>query len=216
MVPHDAAKRMNRMYRRQRYIYDATRRYFLLGRSALIHGLCPPEGGTVLEIGCGTGWNLTRAASAYPDATLFGFDVSTVMLETARHNIAKSGYDRRISLAQADAVTFSGQETFGRPSFDRIYAAYTLSMIPQWQQVVERALDHIGPRGSFHVLDFGPASGLPAFARAGMHAWLNLFDVVPRRTLSKDLARMAAQHGLGLFHTELHRGYAQYAVLSRS
>jgi S-adenosylmethionine-diacylgycerolhomoserine-N-methlytransferase len=30
--PIEATRRMNRMYRRQRHIYDATRRYYLLGR----------------------------------------------------------------------------------------------------------------------------------------------------------------------------------------
>jgi len=30
--PAGATSRMNRMYRRQRHIYDGTRRYYLLGR----------------------------------------------------------------------------------------------------------------------------------------------------------------------------------------
>ena len=37
--PAEATRRMNRMYRWQRYIYDATRRYYLLGRDRLIAGL---------------------------------------------------------------------------------------------------------------------------------------------------------------------------------
>ena len=49
---------MNATYRRQRWIYDATRKYYLFGRDHLIKTLDPPEGGTVLEIACGTGRNL--------------------------------------------------------------------------------------------------------------------------------------------------------------
>jgi S-adenosylmethionine-diacylgycerolhomoserine-N-methlytransferase len=49
--PAEATLRMNRMYRRQRYIYDGTRRYYLLGRDRLIAGLQPAAGATVLEIG---------------------------------------------------------------------------------------------------------------------------------------------------------------------
>jgi len=49
---------MDRMYRHQRHIYDASRKFYLLGRDALITGLAPPKGGTILEIGCGTGRNL--------------------------------------------------------------------------------------------------------------------------------------------------------------
>ena len=37
--PDEATSRMNRMYRRQRHIYDGTRRYYLLGRDRLIAGL---------------------------------------------------------------------------------------------------------------------------------------------------------------------------------
>ncbi|HSO42957.1 MAG TPA: hypothetical protein VLR47_08995, partial [Rhodospirillales bacterium] len=66
------AVRMDRIYRHQRHLYDATRKYYLLGRDQLIADLAPPEGGTVLEIGCGTGRNLIAAARAYPSASLSG------------------------------------------------------------------------------------------------------------------------------------------------
>ena len=42
--PFEATDRMNRMYRRQRHIYDGTRRYYLLGRDRLITGLRPDAG----------------------------------------------------------------------------------------------------------------------------------------------------------------------------
>ena len=44
--PVEATRRMNRMYRRQRHIYDGTRRYYLLGRDQLIANLEPKAGGT--------------------------------------------------------------------------------------------------------------------------------------------------------------------------
>ncbi len=59
---------MDRIYRHQRHIYDLTRKYYLLGRDALIRDLAPVPGDTVLEIGCGTGRNLILAARRYPDA----------------------------------------------------------------------------------------------------------------------------------------------------
>ena len=58
---------MNRMYRWQRFIYDATRRYYLLGRDQLIAELAPGAGAAVLEIGCGTGRNLVQAARQLSD-----------------------------------------------------------------------------------------------------------------------------------------------------
>ena len=81
--PIEATRRMNRMYRRQRHIYDGTRRYYLLGRDQLISRLRPDAGASVLEIGCGTGRNLVLAGRLYPDARFFGIDVSTEMLTSA-------------------------------------------------------------------------------------------------------------------------------------
>jgi S-adenosylmethionine-diacylgycerolhomoserine-N-methlytransferase len=66
--PFEATDRMNRMYRRQRHIYNGTRRYYLLGRDRLITSLRPDVGASVLEIGCGTGRNLVLAARLYPAA----------------------------------------------------------------------------------------------------------------------------------------------------
>ncbi len=53
---------MDRVYRRQRHFYDATRKYYLLGRDPMIAGLKPPPGAAVLEIGCGTGRKKTQHA----------------------------------------------------------------------------------------------------------------------------------------------------------
>jgi SAM-dependent methyltransferase len=68
----DAAALMDRMYRRQRYIYDLSRKFYLLGRDEAISRLRPAPGDKVLEIGCGTGRNLVKLAQTYPEARLFG------------------------------------------------------------------------------------------------------------------------------------------------
>ena len=80
----DAALLMDRMYRRQRHIYDLSRKYYLLGRDEAIARLRPAAGDGVLEIGCGTGRNLVKAARAYPAARLYGLDVSRAMLTPPR------------------------------------------------------------------------------------------------------------------------------------
>jgi S-adenosylmethionine-diacylgycerolhomoserine-N-methlytransferase len=64
---------MNHIYSKQRHIYDATRKFYLLGRDQMIMGLRPPNGGSVLEIGCGTGRNLVVAAGTRRRARYFGF-----------------------------------------------------------------------------------------------------------------------------------------------
>eukprot|EP01037_Dinobryon_pediforme_P045383 gene45383-57853_t len=130
----DAATAMDKMYRWQRPIYDLTRKPYLLGRDRLIADLDPPPGGIVLEIGCGTGRNLVRAAGLHPAATFYGFDVSSVMLTEARDSVARAGLSSRIHLAQGDATTFDPQAAFGMGTFDRVFISYTLSMIPPWRE----------------------------------------------------------------------------------
>ena len=55
LVETDIRQRMARMYRPQKYIYDLTRLYYLLGRDRLIAELNLRPGQSVLDIGCGTG-----------------------------------------------------------------------------------------------------------------------------------------------------------------
>src|ERR1700745_2350233 len=114
----EATRRMNRMYRRQRHIYDGTRRYYLLGRDRLIAGLGARTGDSVLEIGCGTGRNLVLAARLYPTARFFGIDVSTEMLTSAISAIARHGLGSRIRVAHGDGTAFNPQVLFGIPAFD--------------------------------------------------------------------------------------------------
>ena len=116
-----AAAHMDRIYRYQRHFYDATRHNFLLGRDTLIAGLLPPDGGSVVEVGCGTARNLIEAAKAYPKARLYGFDISAVMLETARKNIAAAGLSQRIIVVEGDATNFDLDVLFGLKGADRIF-----------------------------------------------------------------------------------------------
>jgi S-adenosylmethionine-diacylgycerolhomoserine-N-methlytransferase len=210
---NEATRLMNRMYRRQRHIYDATRRYYLLGRDQLIAGLRPAAGATVLEIGSGTGRNLIQAARHYPDAKFFGIDVSTEMLTSAIAAITRHGLKGQIRVAHGDATAFDPQTIFGRPSFDRVMISYSLSMIPNWQAVLQRAASSLKAGGSLHIVDFGDQRGLPRSVRSLLRRWLAMFDVTPRDDMEDALSRLADAHGAGLNFERPFRGYAQVAVL---
>jgi S-adenosylmethionine-diacylgycerolhomoserine-N-methlytransferase len=210
----EATDRMNRMYRRQRYIYDGTRRYYLLGRDQLIAGLRPTSGASVLEIGCGTGRNLVWAARRHPDARFFGIDVSTEMLTSAISAIARHGLTDRIRVAHGDGTAFDPKILFGFPLFDHVMISYSLSMIPDWQRVLKAAANSLKPGGRLHVVDFGGQERLPGIARALLRRWLAMFDVTPRDDLKRALSAMAKATGADLKFERPFRGYAQYAVLT--
>jgi S-adenosylmethionine-diacylgycerolhomoserine-N-methlytransferase len=212
--PVEATDRMNRMYRRQRHIYDGTRRYYLLGRDRLIAGLQPSAGASVMEIGCGTGRNLVLAARLYPDTRFFGIDVSTEMLTSAIAAISRAGLTSQISVAHGDGTAFDPQARFGKPQFDHVMISYSLSMIPDWRRVLEAAAGHLKPGGRLHIVDFGSQERLPAIARALLLRWLAMFDVTPRDDLERVLSVMAETSGGNLTFERPFRGYAQYAVLT--
>jgi S-adenosylmethionine-diacylgycerolhomoserine-N-methlytransferase len=212
--PNDATGRMNRMYRRQRHIYDGTRRYYLLGRDQLIAGLQPAAGATVLEIGSGTGRNLIRAARHYASAKFFGIDVSTEMLTSAISAITRNGLQGQIRVAHGDATAFDPRTIFGIAAFDHVMISYSLSMIPDWQAVLQRAASSLRDGGSLHIVDFGNQAGLPRIARSLLRRWLAMFDVTPRDNLERTLQTIADSAGARLRFERPFRGYAQYAVLT--
>jgi S-adenosylmethionine-diacylgycerolhomoserine-N-methlytransferase len=210
----EATSRMNRMYRRQRHIYDGTRRYYLLGRDEMIEGLQPVPGARVLEIGSGTGRNLIVAAQKYPQAKFFGIDVSTEMLTSAIAAIDRAGLSGSIRVAHSDATAFDSKALFGIGGFDHVIISYSLSMIPDWRRVLDCAVTALNPGGQLHIVDFGQQERLPGFARALLRRWLTLFDVTPRDNLEAIVRQVASRVGANVTFARPFRGYAQSAVLS--
>ena len=214
-LPDSHAAHMDGIYRYQRYVYDATRKFYLLGRDTMVDGLKPPLNARVLEVGCGTGRNLILAAQQYPQAQFYGFDISQMMLETARANVAKAGLTPRITLAEGDASAFSSQALFGLPAFERVYISYAVSMIPPWKPALAQAYDAVAPGGSLHIVDFGQQTQLPGWFRAGLHGWLAKFSVEPRADLEVELSGLANAKGGALTFQRLYRDYAQLGVLTK-
>ncbi|WP_214469834.1 class I SAM-dependent methyltransferase [Mesorhizobium sp. dw_380] len=212
-LPASHAELMDGVYRWQRHIYDLTRKYYLLGRDRLISDLDVPAGGSVLELGCGTGRNIILAARHYPDARFFGLDISAEMLETAGTAIGREGLSSRVVLARGDATDFDAAALYGIERFDRIFVSYSLSMIPGWEKTVSAALAALAPGGSLHVVDFGQQEGLPGWFRTLLRGWLRKFHVAPRETLREVLESESRRTGATFRCRTLYRGYAWLAVI---
>lgn len=204
---------MDRMYRFQRHFYDASRRYYLLGRDQLLDRLAPPPGGSILEIGCGTGRNLIGAARRYDQARLFGVDISQEMLRTALGTMGRVGLKKRVRVACADATSFDPMAALGQGRFDRIYFSYTLSMIPEWQAALRHAFSLLSEGGELHIVDFGQCEALPKSLRAMLFRWLELFHVSPRAELRHELTRLAKASGASSHFEALYRGYSWIGVI---
>ena len=192
--PDAHAVLMDRVYRRQRYVYDFTRKYYLFGRDRLIRDLSLPPGARLVEVGCGTARNLIAIARAYPEARLYGLDASDAMLETAGAAIRRAGLQHRITLVQGLAEHLNPAQ-FEVEAFESVLFSYSLSMIPDWRAALTAGAAALTPSGRLHVVDFGDLKGLGRWAERAMRAWLRLFHVTPRVEFLAALERVAAKNG---------------------
>lgn len=202
---------MDQVYRGQRHIYDATRKFFLFGRDRLIEELNARPGDAVLEMACGTGRNLHKIARRWPGSVLHGFDISTEMLKSAHDAIGRDAL-----LAQGDATAFDPLPAFGRRVFDRVAISFAVSMIPDWRAALDQGARLLAPGGSLHVVDFGDLAGLPAPFRAALRAWLAHFHVTPRLDLAEAAHVLAADRGLDCRVRRGLLGYYRLVTLTRS
>ncbi len=192
--PDSHAMLMDRIYRRQRHVYDFTRKYYLFGRDRLIRDLALPPGASLVEVGCGTARNLIAIAKTYPGTRLYGLDASQAMLESARMAIRRAGLEHRIVLRQGLAEDFAPAQ-FEVESFENVLFSYSLSMIPDWQGALAAGFAALSPPGRLHVVDFGDMTGLGRLAGQAMRGWLRLFHVTPRAEFLSGLERVAGGKG---------------------
>lgn len=183
---------MDQVYRRQRHIYNLTRRYYLIGRDDLIRDLDLRPGDRVVEIGCGTARNLIAIANRFPGARLFGLDASSEMLGTAAESVIRAQLLERITLRRGMAEDLS-PELFGESrEFDCAVFSYSLSMIPGWRSALVAANRVLTEAGRMHIVDFGDFAGLPRPVSAALRLWLRKFHVVPRAELLRELEQTDA------------------------
>jgi S-adenosylmethionine-diacylgycerolhomoserine-N-methlytransferase len=144
------AQNKERYYTLHAQIYDATRWTFLFGRHWIIDWL--PFGRTekitIIEIGCGTGYNLKYLSQNYPKAKLVGYDLSKEMLNVADEKLRyvsnklilrNEAYHTEGSLPKADVILFS----------------YCLTMVnPHWQDLILQAKNDLKEGGIIAVVDF--------------------------------------------------------------
>ena len=137
-------------YRRQARVYDLTRWSFLRGREALVRWaaarLTPTR---ILEVGCGTGVNLAHLGRVFPQAELWGLDLSADMLAVSRKKLRNLA--DRCTLIQAAYDHPVSEE----PYFDLVVFSYSLSMFnPGWEEALAAAGRDLAPGGVLAAVDF--------------------------------------------------------------
>jgi S-adenosylmethionine-diacylgycerolhomoserine-N-methlytransferase len=155
------AERLQAFYRPQALHYDAFRERLLHGREDLVRRLAPPPGGTVVELGGGTGRNLEYfGPRLLACARIEVVDLCPALLEQARKRCAR--WPGVAVVVEADATTYRPPQPV-----DCVYFSYALTMIPDWRAAVDNALAMLRPGGLLGVVDFyvAPRNPPAGFAR---------------------------------------------------
>ena len=149
-------KKIQNYYKLQSKIYDLSRWSFLFGRKSIVKQLPLDRDAkaTILEVGCGTGQNLSQIAKRFRNAKLYGIDVSKDMIDISRKKVKSFG--DRVELIQAP---YQKDMHYPFEQLDGIVFSYSLSMInPQWEDLLKRAYEDLRPGGWIAVVDFHNSS----------------------------------------------------------
>lgn len=126
-------------------------------RRRSVAALDPEAGDSVLELGCGPGNSFERLRSAVgPDGRVVGVDYSRGMVQRAAERVAAAGWDN-VHVIRADAT----RPGIASGSFDAVYAAMSLSAMPDPAAAVEVAAASLRPGGRFAALDARPFQRAP-------------------------------------------------------
>ncbi|MDO5308962.1 MAG: class I SAM-dependent methyltransferase [Planctomycetia bacterium] len=156
-------ERLESFYSKQVDAYDRFRKRLLTGRDEMMNSLPVHPGDIWVDMGCGTGANLTMLA---PEklATLkkiYLVDLTESMLRVADERIARMGWNN-VETLHADATTWSPQ---GGEQVDAVLFSYSLTMIPDWFAAIDRAYEALKPGGLIGVVDFYIARKYPGERR---------------------------------------------------
>ena len=155
------------------------------GRLQAIERMNIQPGERVLEVGVGTGINL----SLYPeDAAIIGIDFSGSMLEKARERAARKGMPNT-RLLQMDAADLR----FADDSFDIVYAPYLISVVPDPVKVAQEMRRVCRPGGRIIFLNHF-LSPNPILSR--VERWISPFTIHIGFKSDLDLPAFLAQADL--------------------
>lgn len=179
-----ASNALRRFYRFNAPIYDLTRWTILRGRGTAVGALRVGRGASVLDVGCGTGLNISYIEDAVgAEGDITAFDFSPEMLAVAERRCRRKGW-RNVTLVEGDAAALD----LGR-QFDAVLFSFSIAMIPDWERSLERAATHLKPGGRMVLWDFGPFRRWVQPARGIARWWLQTNHVHLERPFAKSLSQ---------------------------
>ncbi|MDF2451044.1 MAG: ubiE6 [Bacteroidota bacterium] len=137
--------------------YDSSlEKLYFSSRKRAIELLDLKDNQTIIDIACGTGANFKHIKTSNHNFTLYGTDYSSGMLKKGQDSIEKNSWTNTF-LFQADAreLTLSSIENFTgkKISFDRVICVLGLSVIPEWEMVLDNLIGLLNENGKIVIVD---------------------------------------------------------------
>lgn len=124
-------------------------------------------GETVLDVGCGAGFDLVVAAGlAGPEGRVCGIDVTPEMAEKARDNLARAGVAHgEVHIAGAEEIPY------GDESFDLVVSNGVLNLSPLKEKCFREIYRVLKPGGRLQFADIVLKGDLPEKVAGSLEAW---------------------------------------------
>lgn len=166
---------LNGYYQWTHNVYDASRKWYLLGRDQALEDLLNRPWKTLIDIGAGTGRNLAYLAARRPEATYYAVEPC----EPMREHLAERLPNVRTLSSLGEELDLTSEAGLEAP--DVALFSYSLSMMENPELALEQARNIIKPGGIIMIVDFGDMAELPKPVRYMMQKWLHSFHTRPEK-----------------------------------
>ena len=138
-------------------VYDTSlEKLYSESRKRAVELLDLQNGQTIIDIACGTGANFKHIKATQIELDIYGTDFSDGMLKKGQITINKNNWND-ITLFQSDAreltPNFIKNQLKKELHFDRVICFLGLSVIPDWEQVLDKMLDLLKEDGKIVIVD---------------------------------------------------------------
>ncbi len=158
------AQKLQAFYGPQADHYDHFRSKLLSGRRELVEMMAPADGADIVELGGGTGFNLTYFAERLDCMGHVEIvDLCPALLQQARRRWSQHS---NVRVVEADATSYVTAQPV-----DCVYFSYALTMIPNWRAAIGNALAMLKPGGTLGVVDFYVSPAHSLFTRTFWPRW---------------------------------------------
>lgn len=154
------AERLNHFYCGQASNYDSFRKRMLHGRAEMMRSIEIPEGGRWIDFGGGTGANFEAIGDEISRLhSVEIVDLCLPLLKIAESRIRSQGWTN-VTTRRDDVTSYRPDQPV-----DVVTFSYSLTMIPNWFDAIENAVQVLKPGGQIGIVDFYVSKKHPAEGR---------------------------------------------------